>query len=150
MNSLWHLVSFGLLLATSAFAQNATVTADLKQLSGGAAQPTGASIRVDLQNCSAPRVPGTGNIGEKSRTFYPNTSGVATITLFSNTVIDCGAGVPTGTPASFYTFNLTSNGQVTSLGSYRVPAGSSTLDTLVPITTTPVVPYSWGGDRNNG
>jgi hypothetical protein len=121
-----------------AFAQNATVTANLKQLGGGAAQPTGASIRVDLQNCAAPRVPGTGNIGEKSRTFYPNTSGVAPIPLWSNSVIDCGAGVPT-TPVSFYTFNLVANGQVTSLGSYKVPAGSTTLDTLTPINTTPVI-----------
>jgi hypothetical protein len=144
LNLRWLLACCGLWLATGAFAQNATVTANLKQLGGGAAQPTGASIRVDLQNCVAPRVPGTGNIGEKTRTFYPNTSGIVTVTLFSNTVIDCGAGVPTGTPASFYTFNLISNGQVTSLGSYRVPPGASTLDTLISITTMPVVPSPTG------
>jgi hypothetical protein len=121
-----------------AFAQNATVTANLKQLSGGASQPTGASIRVDLQNCTAPRVPGTGNIGEKTRTFYPNTSGIVAVTLYSNSVLDCGQGVLTN-PVSFYTFNLVSNGQVTSLGSYKVPAGSTTLDTLTAINTTPVI-----------
>ena len=132
-----------LLLSVPAFAQNATVTANLKQLGGGAAQPTGASIRVDLQNCTSPRVPGTGNIGEKSRTFYPNTSGVASITLFSNTVIDCGSGVPI-TPVSFYTFNLVSNGGVTSLGSYKVPAGASTLDSLPPMSVPPVIPTPTG------
>lgn len=134
----YWLLGWVLLISGEAFAQNATVTANLKQLGGGASQPTGASIRVDLQNCAAPRVPGTGNIGEKSRTFYPNTSGVAAIPLWSNSVIDCGAGVPT-TPVSFYTFNLVANGQVTSLGSYKVPAGSTTLDTLTPINTTPVI-----------
>lgn len=128
----------GVWLATSAFAQNATVTANLKQLSGGASQPTGASIRVDLQNCTAPRVPGTGNIGEKTRTFYPNGSGIVTVTLYSNSVIDCGQGV-LANPVNFYTFNLVSNGGVTSLGSYKVPAGSSTLDTLTPINTTPII-----------
>jgi hypothetical protein len=128
-------------LALSSFAasgQNATVTANVKLLSGGAALPTGNSVRVDLQNCTSPRVPGSGNIVSKSQTFYPNTSGVANITLFSNSVIDCGAGVLTN-PVSFYTFNLVANGQVTSLGSYKVPVGSTTLDTLTPINTTPVI-----------
>jgi hypothetical protein len=132
------LVLASCLFGVCAFAQNATVTANLKQLGGGAAQPTGASIRVDLQNCAAPRVPGTGNIGEKTRTFYPNTSGVVTVTLYSNSVLDCGQGV-LANPVSFYSFNLVSNGQVTSLGSYKVPVGSTTLDTLTPINTTPVI-----------
>jgi len=132
----WLLV--GLLATSSAFAQNATVTANVKTLAGAGAQPTGSSVRVDLQNCATPRVPGTGNLVSKSQTFYPNGSGVVTITLFSNSVIDCGSGVP-ATPVSFYTFNLTSNGGVTSLGSYKVPAGASTLDTLTPLNTTPVI-----------
>jgi hypothetical protein len=126
------------LFGVCSFAQNATVTANLKQLGGAAAQPTGASIRVDLQNCAAPRIPGTGNIGEKTRTFYPNTSGLVTITLYANSVLDCGQGV-LANPVSFYSFNLVANGQVTSLGSYKVPAGSTTLDTLTPINTTPVI-----------
>lgn len=128
----------GLLASTSAFAQNATVTANVKTLAGAGAQPSGSSIRVDLQNCATPRVPGTGNIISKSQTFYPNGSGVVTITLFSNSVLDCGAGVLQN-PVSFYTFNLTSNGGVTSLGSYKVPVGTSTLDTLTPLNQTPVV-----------
>lgn len=134
------------LCAVPALAQNATVTANLKLLSGGASQPTGTSIRVDLQNCAAPRVPGTGNLGEKSRTFFPSSSGVAVITLWSNGVLDCGAGVP-GIPAdapSFYTFNLVSNGGVTSLGSYKVLIGPSTLDSMIPINTVPVIPTPTG------
>jgi hypothetical protein len=63
---------------------------------------------------------------------------VVTVTLYSNSILDCGQGVLIN-PLSFYTFNLVSNGQVTSLGSYKVPSGSSTLDTLTPINSVPIV-----------
>src|ERR1700743_1997557 len=114
-----------------------TLTINVTGLAGGTAP--GSAIRIDLQNCSNPRVVGTGQIVPQSFFIFP-INGIATLTLFDNLQITCGkvnvqgqCGFTSGLyNTSYYSFNFVYQGEVTSIGSYRLLPGTFNLWELNP------------------
>lgn len=113
------------------------LTIDLTAIPGGTTP--GAYVRVDLQNCSNPRVVGSGQIVPKTINLFPN-NGRIVVTLFDNSQISCGTvnvqsdcGCQSGNNlVSYYSFNFIYQGEVTSVGSYRLRAGTFNLWDLAP------------------
>lgn len=116
---------------------SATITIDATGFVGGATP--NSFVRIDLQNCSNPRVEGTGQIVPSSMTL-PLVNGTVTATLFDNTQIVCGVvnvpskcGCdPSSLKTSYYSFSFVKNGEVTSIGSYNLKPGAWNLWDLTP------------------
>lgn len=114
-----------------------TLTINTRGLTNGTAP--GISVRIDLQNCSNPRVIGSGQIVPLSLSVIP-VNGVAVVTLFDNQQITCGtinvqsdcACTVDSQKTSFYSFYFVYQGQATSIGSYNLRPGTFNLWDLAP------------------
>jgi hypothetical protein len=113
-----------------------TLTINTTGLIGGTTPA--ASVRIDLQNCANPRISGTGQICPSTVTVYP-VNGVATITLFDNTQIQCGtanvgncACFGTSPFVSYYSFSYIFQEEITAIGSYNLKPGIFNLSQLSP------------------
>jgi hypothetical protein len=124
MSRVVTLLLFVIFEAVSAYAA-VTVTIDAASIA--VPNPNAALIRINLQNCDAGRVKGTGQIVPRSQTVHP-VGGTSTVTLYDNTQIDCGHG----NLDSYYTFDLVYKGTSRSIGSYKLPTGTYQLAQLTP------------------
>lgn len=113
-----------------------TLTIRTNGLAGGTSP--GASVLVSLNNCSNPRVVGTGQLVPLNYQVAP-VNGVVTLILFDNTQITCGVvnvspkcGCSDSLRTSYYSFSFIYQGVVTSIGSYHLKPGSYNLWDLTP------------------
>jgi hypothetical protein len=126
MSRVVTLLLFVIFEAVSAYA---AVTVIIDAASIAVPNPNAALIRINLQNCDAGRVKGTGQIVPRSQTVHP-IGGASTVTLYDNTQIDCGHG----NLGSYYTFDLVYKGTSRSIGSYKLPTGTYQLAQLTPFS----------------
>lgn len=140
MKKLLFLLLFGL----SFISANATTTlvVNLGTIIGGT--PSGAILKVALQNCTNARVIGSGYIVPQTQQFTADSSGNVNMVLYDNVnQIDCS-----GQKISYYSFTASYQGNNTSLGSFRLSPGTFNLSQITPcMAGTCVPPISPNGDN---
>lgn len=140
MKKLFVLLLFGL----SFISANATTTlvVNLGTIIGGT--PSGAILKVALQNCTNARVIGSGYIVPQTQQFTADSSGNVNMILYDNVnQIDCS-----GQRISYYSFTATYQGNNTSLGSFRLSPGTFNLSQITAcIAGTCIPPISPNGDN---
>lgn len=140
MKKLFVLLLFGL----SFISANATTTlvVNLGTIIGGT--PSGAILKVALQNCTNARVIGSGYIVPQTQQFTADSSGNVNMVLYDNVnQIDCS-----GQKISYYSFTATYQGNNTSLGSFRLSPGTFNLSQITAcVAGTCIPPISPNGDN---